>query len=114
VKRILTLAMMVALIGVPLAAGSDGVCARMPCCSREKVKTSLKVPTCCSEDNCAVAPWQVPASAATNATHFVNLAVVSNAVAEVHFSLSEQSASLPAVFCPPPARKLSLLSVLQI
>jgi hypothetical protein len=115
-QRAIAAAVILAVIGIPFAAGTDGVCARMPCCAKETVQATVGAPTCCTVENCAVAPRQNASNVPdTRSTTVVTLAAVTMPAILSHGIIGlDHLAGPPIGFSPPAARRLALLSILLI
>ena len=116
-----SVALLLAIVAMPIAFGGAGFCRSMPCCTPHPAAhlASIHQPDCCDATNCEQAPAAVGEYTTAKQVHRQTLIRAHTAVAIVPapFTISQpRSAWMDSPPLPPPAlqRRIAILSTLLI
>jgi hypothetical protein len=120
-RKIVLLAMVAAIVAMPMAFAGVGLCRSMPCCPRHVAATAsqLHQPDCCNTTNCDQPPDIASEYTKTSRVqqHAGPSGVVSMAVLPVAVTIGPPratQAAIPSVAPPSLQRRMAILSVLLI
>jgi hypothetical protein len=120
-RKTLLVAMLLAIIAMPMAFAGGGLCRSMPCCRQHVVATAgeLHQPDCCNSTNCDQPPDVASEYTKTSRIqqHAGPSGVVSMAIMPVVVSVGPPRATLQAIpWVAPPSlqRRMAILSVLLV
>jgi hypothetical protein len=113
-RRGFAVVVLLALVGVPFAAGMIPNCRSMPCCVKQKAGSALRGPACCTAQRCATSRPEAVNLSATRTVHAANLASVSDPAVLPLMANAQCVLVAQVAFSPPASRRLSILSTLLI
>jgi hypothetical protein len=118
-RKVLMLALLVAIVALPMAYGGAGFCRSMPCCPPQAGAQMVDPhqPDCCNPTNCTRAPaGAAEYTSAKQITHHAPtsfIAVLPTTQAPI--ATPDESRTLPSPVSPPSLqRRIALLSTLVI
>ncbi len=121
VRKTAPLAMVLAIVAMPMAFAGGGLCRSMPCCRPHVVATAgeLHQPDCCNTTNCDQPPDVASEYTKTNRVqlHAGPSGVIAMAIMPVVLSVGPPRATLEAIpSAAPPSlqRRMAILSVLLV
>ncbi len=117
-RKVLMLALLVAIVALPVAYGGAGFCRSMPCCPPHAGAQMVDrhQPDCCNTTNCAQAPaGATEYTSAKQIAHPAPMAVAVLPTTQAPIVAPEGPRSFSSVVSPPSLqRRIALLSILLI